>query len=65
MNILLLKSFNVPELSKDSVTISSADLARCIYETEAENAKYIPNDATFRHQKPKADGVTGASLKKQ
>ena len=65
MNVLLLKSFNVPELTKDSVTISTADIAKCIYETEAENAKYIPNDATFRHQGPKADGVTGASPKRK
>lgn len=64
-NILLLKSFNVPELTKDSVTISTADIAKCIYETEAENAKYIPTDATFRYQKPKADAVTGASPKKK
>jgi len=64
MNILLLKSFNVPELTKDSVTISSDDLGKCIYETEAENAKYIPTDATFRHQSPKTDANTGASPKK-
>lgn len=65
MNILLLKSFNVPELTKDSVTISTADISKCIYETEAENAKYIPNDATFRHQKPQTDAVTGASPKRK
>lgn len=63
-NILLLKSFNVPELTKDSVTISAADISKCVYETEAVNATYIPNDATFRHQKPRADAVTGASPKR-
>ncbi len=64
-NVLLLKSFNVPELTKDSVAISTDDITKCVIETEAENAKYIPNDATFRHQKPKADGVTGASPKRK
>lgn len=61
MNILLMKSFNVPELTKDAVTIPTEDIRKCIYETEAENAKYIPTDATYRHQKPQADAVTGAS----
>ncbi|MCR4591872.1 MAG: hypothetical protein K5672_01790 [Bacteroidaceae bacterium] len=64
-NILLLKSFNVPELTKDSVTIPMADISKCVIGTEAENAKYIPNAATFRHQEPKADGVTGASPQKK
>lgn len=31
-NILLLKSYNVPELTKDKVHISEADLRKCIYE---------------------------------
>ena len=63
MNILLLKSFNVPELTKDSVSISTADISKCVYETEAENSKYIPTDATYRHQKVEAgqDAITGAS----
>ena len=64
-NILLLKSFNVPELTKDSVAISTDDITKCVIETEAENAKYIPTDATFRHQKPKTDAVTGASPKRK
>ena len=65
MNILLLKSYNVPELTKDSVTISTADISKCVYETEAVNAKYIPTDATYRHQKPRTehDAITGASPK--
>ena len=63
LNILLLKSFNVPELTKDSVCISAADIGKCIYETEAVNAKYIPNDATYRHQRKSTgeDAITGAS----
>lgn len=61
MNILLLKSYNVPELTKDSVTISTADISKCVYETEAVNAKYIPTDATVRHQRSKTDANTGAS----
>lgn len=65
LNILLLKSFNVPELTKDSVTISTADVSKCVYETEAVNAKYIPTDATYCHQKPKTDAITGASPKRQ
>ena len=67
MNILLLKSYNVPELTKDSVRISTADIRKCVYETEAENAKYIPTDATFRFQSAGAehDAITGASPKKQ
>lgn len=64
LNILLLKSFNVPELTKDSVTISTDDISKCVYETEAENAKYVPTDATFRHQRPQTDGNTGASPRK-
>lgn len=67
MNILLLKSFNVPELTKDSVSIPTADIRKCIYETEAVNAKYIPTDATYRHQQsPEGqDAITGASPKKR
>ena len=61
MNILLLKSYNVPELTKDPVTISAAEIGKCIYETEAVNAEYIPTDATFRHQRTKTDANTGAS----
>ena len=63
MNILLLKSYNVPELTKDSVTISTEDIGKCIYETEAVNAKYIPTDATYRHQRrnTEQDAITGAS----
>lgn len=64
MNILLMKSFNVPELTRDALTIPTDDIRKCIYETEAENAKYIPTAATFRHQQKQADAVTGASKRK-
>ena len=39
-NILLLKSYNVPELTRDAVDISESDFRQCIYETEGETAKY-------------------------
>lgn len=39
-NILLLKSYNVPELTKDAVRVSERTLRECIYDTEGENAKY-------------------------
>ncbi len=38
-NIMLLKSYNVPELTKDAVRISESSLRKCIYETEGETAK--------------------------
>lgn len=41
-NILLLKSYNVPELTRDAVDISETDLRQCIYETEGELAKFKP-----------------------
>ena len=39
-NILLLKSYNVPELTRDAVRISESDLRQCIYTTEGTNAKF-------------------------
>ena len=71
-NILLLKSYNVPELSRDAVTISAQDLRKCIYETEGENATYKPNPTaivildgmTGASSKAKVDGTSGASPKK-
>ncbi|MBO4549753.1 MAG: PD40 domain-containing protein, partial [Bacteroidaceae bacterium] len=59
-NILLLKSYNVPELSRDAVSISMQDLHHCIYETEGENATYKPNPTAIVN----LDGTTGASPKK-
>ena len=58
-NILLLKSYNVPELSRDAVRISAKDLHQCIYETEGENATYKANPTAIIH----LDGTTGASRK--
>lgn len=59
-NILLLKSYNVPELSRDAVRISMQDLHHCIYETEGENAVYKENPTAI----VRIDGTTGASPKK-
>ena len=42
-NILLLKSYNVPELTRDAVRATPHELRRCIYETEGEKAKYKPS----------------------
>ncbi|HBC28408.1 MAG TPA: hypothetical protein DC006_01740, partial [Prevotellaceae bacterium] len=39
-NTLLLKSYNVPELTRDAVTISQADLGRCVREQDGERARY-------------------------
>ncbi len=39
-NVLLLKSYNVPELTKNAVNIDQAGLHHCVYETEGENALY-------------------------
>lgn len=39
-NILLLKSYNVPELTKDAVRISASTLKDCIYNTEGEQSRY-------------------------
>ncbi len=58
-NILLLKSYNVPELSRDAVSISMQDLHHCIYETEGENAVYKQNPTAIVD----LDGTTGASPK--
>lgn len=40
-SILLMKSYNVPELTRDAVKVSQHTLHECIYGTEGENAKYI------------------------
>ena len=41
-NILLLKSYNVPELTRDAVQITPEQLRRVIYDSEGEKATYIP-----------------------
>ena len=40
MNKFLLKSYNVPELTRNQVSISTSAIRECIYGTEGENAKY-------------------------
>ena len=39
-NTVLLKSFNVPELTKDAVKIPTEKLNHIVYDTEAELANY-------------------------
>ena len=71
-NVLLLKSYNVPELSRDAVRISMQELRQCIYETEGENATYKvnptaiiqPDGTTGASPKAPVDGTSGASPKK-
>lgn len=41
-NILLLKSYNVPELTRDAIRISRRALQQCIYEEEGQIAKFKP-----------------------
>ena len=38
--LLLLRSYNVPELTTDAVTIPASDLRECIYDGDGEKAKY-------------------------
>lgn len=38
--LLLLRSYNVPELTTDAVTITAGDLRECIYGGDGEKAKY-------------------------
>ncbi len=40
-DLLLLKSYNVPELTRDAVSISESDLRRCIYDTEGTEATFV------------------------
>lgn len=55
-DLLLLKSYNVPELTRDRVRTTPERLRRCIYGTETKHAQY---------RGPKADAHTSASPKKQ
>ena len=52
-NILLLKSYNVPELSRNAVQVSEQTLREVIYETEAVPATYTGV--------PRPDALTGAT----
>lgn len=55
-NILLLKSYNVPELTRNAVKVSPKTLRKCIYETSGDTARFTGN--IKRHP----DGKTGASI---
>lgn len=54
-NILLMKSYNVPELSKNAVQVSEHTLRDIIYNTDGDTATYVG--------KPRTDAVTGATKK--
>ena len=52
-NILLLKSYNVPELSKNAVQVSEQTLRDIIYHTDGDTATYVGE--------PRTDALTGAT----
>ncbi len=52
-NILLMKSYNVPELSRNAVQVSESTLHEVIYRTDGDTATYIG--------KPMTDAMTGAT----
>lgn len=54
-NILLLKSYNVPELSKNAVQVSEQTLRDIIYHTDGDTATYVGE--------PRTDALTGATVK--
>ena len=54
-NILLMKSYNVPELSKNAVQVTINTLKDIIYNTEGDTAKYVGE--------PRADAMTGATMR--
>lgn len=58
-NLLLLKSYNVPELTRDAVRVSPRELRRCIYDTEGERAEYLPGREV--RNPAMADAVSGAT----
>lgn len=61
-NILLLKSYNVPELTKDAVRVSESTLHETIYNTEPTSAKYVKTArSTKTGLKDGVDAVTVAS----
>lgn len=55
-NILLMKSYNVPELSKNAVQVSEQTLRDVIYRTEGDTATYVGA--------PRTDAVSGATKQK-
>lgn len=58
-SILFLKSYNVPELSRNAVGISQKELHQCIYGGDGEKATYKANPTAI----VRLDGMTGASPK--
>ena len=60
MNYLLLRSYNVPELTRDAVSISRRDLSECVLQTDGEPCTYRANPTAIIQ----LDGTTGASPKK-
>ena len=40
-SILLLKSYNVPELTRDKVGVTRNTLRECIYASDGEKARYV------------------------
>lgn len=54
-NILLLKSYNVPELSRNAVQVSASALYDVIYNTDGDMATYVGE--------PRTDGITGATTR--
>ena len=43
-NVLLLKSYNVPEMTRDAVTYSAEDFKKVIYGKEEHAVKYEQNN---------------------
>lgn len=55
-NILLMKSYNVPELSRNAVQVSQQTLREIIYNTDGDTATYVGE--------PRTDAVSGATRQK-
>ncbi len=55
-NILLLKSYNVPELSRNAVQVSESTLYDVVYNTDGDTATYVGA--------PRTDGISGASQRR-
>jgi Tol biopolymer transport system component len=52
-NVMLMKSYNVPELSKNAVKVMEQTLYDVIYNTDGDTAKYIGE--------PRTDAISGAT----
>ncbi len=65
-NVLLLKSYNVPELTKDKVRITEQTLKACIYGDGNKAATYKKRESAMQAWSgSEADAITGASPKKK